>query len=483
MVYLSGYDYVYHFKNLGFLIINLVILQIMFYVPFQVFYKDKMNWKFIISVFFFLFFYFLIYMDYLERFFAGMKMVNYYLIILAILIIYSMFNYFLNGKDIGFQFYLFSYSLFMMLWFLVAQYSTFWLYDRVQMGSFFTFYGINLFGAYLFIQAYRGLKKRVHPTKRRNLFIGCFYYAVLLTLNLKEIMLFSFKENFIMIVAKKGHLASSIINRFSNRIRHLYWDMDFHIFSIVLFIVVSCIPAIIVIQLLVKKQQDKEIINLQSKREDELKKYIQMIESINQETRQLQHDIKNVLSSLGMYIYQEQVNIVSMRNYYDQVNQDFGLRRITKIPNGKLTHLKNPEILGLVLDKLMRAKELDIQLNLEIEEAIAFPSKGLVPIVRILAILLDNALEESQKYPGAVVRLAFVSVGEKQLLTMVENYTMNSNFIGQYLAGTIQSDKGEGRGQGLSIIQSLIKENKQLNLDCKQTNQLVLFSFLVDGKG
>lgn len=236
-------------------------------------------------------------------------------------------------------------------------------------------------------------------------------------------------------------------------------------------------------ELAIKRQLDNRYIHLQKKREEELKKYIQMIESINQETRQLQHDINNVLGSLGMYIYQEELDIESMRDYYEQVNQEFGLRRITKIPNGKLTYLKNPEILGLVLDKLMRAKELDIQLNLEIEEAIDFPSKRLVPIVRIIAILLDNALEESQKYPGAVVRLAFVSVGEKQILTMVENYTMNADFIGQYLTGTIQSDKGAGRGQGLRIIQSLIKENKQLNLDCKQTNQLVLFSFLVDGKG
>ena len=483
MLYTSDFIHLYEINNLLFISMNLVLSQALMYVPVWYVYREKINSQFITlsSACFFIFS--MIIVDFLERFFFRTTISNFYLIFLGIILIYSLSNYFVYGRDRQFQLFIISEGLFMMIWFQVTQFTTFYLYEIFYFGSYLTFYILLLIGVPVFIILYKKFIIYHSLSWNKIILLSLISCIVFIFLNSTNVLLFSFKKDILRIIHLDTFFGKILFSNFSKHIDIVHRNVDSQLPYVWIFGFAVTVPMLSLFELAIKRQLDNRYIHLQKKREEELKKYIQMIESINQETRQLQHDINNVLGSLGMYIYQEELDIESMRDYYEQVNQEFGLRRITKIPNGKLTYLKNPEILGLVLDKLMRAKELDIQLNLEIEEAIDFPSKRLVPIVRIIAILLDNALEESQKYPGAVVRLAFVSVGEKQILTMVGNYTMNADFIGQYLTGTIQSDKGAGRGQGLRIIQSLIKENKQLNLDCKQTNQLVLFSFLVDGKG
>lgn len=482
MIYINDLTYIYHIKNISFLFASLVIIQTMFYIPMRLFFKEKVNIKFTMSLFIFSLVYFLMYMDFLERLFFGMKIVNCYLIILVLVMVYSLLNYFMDNKEFEYQFFLLFLGFFMMSWFTLVQFLSIVLYDKFSFGSFVSFYIFLLAGIVPFNKLYNLFRIKYHASKRLIYLTLGLSTLLFLFFNLKNILIFSFKKNFLKIVAESNYIGKKFLDNLDEPVEVLYWELNVQIAYIILFILLTCVPAIIVVQMIIKRHQDNEIIHLQTKREDELKKYIQMIESINQETRQLQHDIGNVLSSLGMYVYQEEVDISALQRYYDQVNQEFGLRKITKIPNGKLTHLKNPEVLGLVLDKFMRAKELGVFFHLEIDTAIKFPTKHLLPIIRILAILLDNALEESEKYSEATVHLAFIDNNENQILTVIENRSLTQDFIQQFLSGDIQSDKGNGRGQGLRIITSLVKENNHLYLDCKQIDQIVRFSLMVDGE-
>lgn len=483
MLYISNFSHLYEMGNILFISISLFFFQITIYLPIGILYREKISAHFLLLSATCFFIFSLILIDFLERYFYRMLIINFYLVLLGAIIIFSLSNYFVYERDQYFQSFLLFEGIFLFFWFQVCQFFTFFCFDRFYLGSTLSFFIMLILGGPIFIVFYRKLLKKIPINRNALILLSIILYAMFIFLNAINILMFSFKTDYLRIVVMDTYIGKFLLSGFKTNIDIVTHSVRPQLLSIWIFGFIICIPIISLFQLAIKRQLNDRYIQLQNKREDELKKYIQMIESINQETRQLQHDINNVLSSLGMHIYQENVNVELMREYYDQVNQEFGLRRITKIPNGKLTYLKNPEILSLVLDKLLRVKELNIQLNLEIEEAVAFPTKRLVSIVRILAILVDNALEESQKYPGAVVRLAFVPVGEKHILIMIENYTENSKFVEHYLAGTVQSDKGKGRGQGLGIIQSLIKQNKHLNLDCKQTNHLVLFSFLVDGEG
>ncbi|MBO0454610.1 GHKL domain-containing protein [Candidatus Enterococcus murrayae] len=482
MIYIYETAHLYHVENFLFFIINLIVFQLMMYIPLRKFFKERITLHFVLisSVFFFI--YFLMFADFLERLFYGMIIVNGYLVIFGIVSVFTLFNFFVYGKDSRFQGFLFLEGLFMFCWFFCCQFLTFHLFERYHFGSFVSFFGMLLAGIPVFIKFYSLVEYRLMRHSSIRNVLGVLFLGIHLFLNSINIMLFTFRGPRMRIIISNEFIGKSLFDSFGQHVKLSFLDLDNQLSKVFFFGIIASAPIISIFQLVIKKQLDQELIQLQTKREEELKKYIQMIESINQETRQLQHDIGNVLSSLGMHVYQEKPDILALREYYKQVNQDFGLRRITKIPNGKLTHLKNPEILGLVLDKLMKAKEFDIHLNLEIDEAIQFPAKGLVPIVRILAILVDNALEESKKFTGSVVRLAFVAINEEQILTMIENHTYNEKFMEQYLSDTIKSDKGVGRGQGLKIMTKLVKENRQLHLDCKQNDQTVLFSFLVEGK-
>lgn len=481
MVFIRAATHLYSIENFLFFILNLIVFQIMMYMPIRKFYKEKVSLQLTLFSSVFLFVYCLVFADYLERLFYGMIIVNGYLMISGVILVFSLFNFFIYEKDAKFQMFLIVEGLFMTSWFFITQFLTFYLYEELYIGSFGSFFCLLLIGVPIFIGSYTFIQRKIKATRYTLSFLSSIYVLLFLFLNTVNILIFSFKTDHLKLVVSSSFIGKQLLTNLNTHTKILYWNMDERLAMIFFFALVICIPMSSLIQLIVSKQQDKKIIQLQTKREEELTKYILTIESINKETRQLQHDIGNVLSSLGMYVYQDDVDILALRNYYDEVNQEFGLRRITKIPNGKLAYLKNPEILGLVLDKLMRSKDLGVQLNLELDDTIQYPTKRLVPIVRILAILLDNALEESKKYPNSKVRLAFLNVGEDQILVLMENQTDNLEFMKQYLVGATESDKGEGHGQGLRIVQKLLKENRQLHLDCKQTDRTVLFSFLVEG--
>ncbi|MBO0451186.1 GHKL domain-containing protein [Candidatus Enterococcus murrayae] len=483
MIFISGINFVYHLTNFIFLVVNLLVLQLMIYLPMAYFYKEKLNWKFIASMFAFFLIYFFLYMDFLDRLFSSMRIVNCLLILFMTICVHAIFDYYTNGREMAYQFFLLFLGFFMMVWFEFVQYMSFLVYEWFSIGSFILFYGFLLLGILLFKMIYPFFRERIPQSRRVFYLIGGVYLSFHLFLNVKDILIFSFKPEGLKIVLAKGHLATSFMDSLSSKVRLLYWNMDYKVLYIVLFVLITCIPMFIVMQLIIKKHQDHEIIRLQNSREAEMKKYVETIESFNKETRQLRHDIGNVLTSLGIYIYQEDIDQQALQKYYQEISKEFDMRQITNIPNGKLTHLKNPEVLGLVLDKIMRAKEFDVRFYLEINESIDYPKKRLISIVRILGILLDNALEESKKYPQSKVRLAFIQVGEHQILSLIENETQNTQFLEHYHAGSLKSDKGAGHGNGLNIVKSLIKENKGFNLDCKQTENTVLFSFSSMGEG
>lgn len=483
MIYNFESVHLYHLDNFLFFFMNMILFQSIMFVPLRVFYKEKLSLNFALVSSVFCFIYFLMFADFLERLFFGMLIVNGYLVIFGIVLIFTLFNLFLYGKDSEFQVFLFFNGLFMIVWFFGCQFLTFYIYEKFKIGFIGSFYIFVMLGIPIFIKLYSFCKKRFSMDKSFVWIFAIAFWTLFLFLNTINVMLFTFKETGIRILITENFIGKNTFQSFRQNVSYSFINVDKHLSKIFFFGIVASLPIISIFQLIIRKQIDEKFIDLQVKREEELKKYISMIESINQETRQLQHDIGNVLSSLGIYIYQDHIDTSSLRQFYDEVNHEFGLRKITNIPTGKLEYIKDPEIMGLVLEKVMRAKELDVRLNIEIEIAIKFPSKRLVPIIRILAILLDNALEESTRFSASSVRLAFIQLQENQILTMIENQTDNLNFIQDYQSRNIESSKGENRGQGLRIVNSLIKENRNLHLDYKQEGRKVLFSLLMDGEG
>jgi two-component system sensor histidine kinase AgrC len=120
--------------------------------------------------------------------------------------------------------------------------------------------------------------------------------------------------------------------------------------------------------------------------------YTEDVERQNNISRKFQHDYQNILLSIKGFL--DDGDLEGLKKYYDSdivvasnviTHNLFALKDIDKI--------KVKEIKSLLIEKILLAQKLNLNVNFEINKEInAFPVRS-VPLVRMLGIILDNAIE------------------------------------------------------------------------------------------
>lgn len=117
--------------------------------------------------------------------------------------------------------------------------------------------------------------------------------------------------------------------------------------------------------------------------------------------------------------------------------------------------------------KLLLAQEKGVSIHLEVGEAITFsPKLNELMFIRVLGILLDNAIEELEALDHGQLELAFFKRGEETIL-MIQN-TLRKNVEPLYQLKELGfSTKGTNRGFGLATVDELINQSAVLLLETK----------------
>lgn len=212
------------------------------------------------------------------------------------------------------------------------------------------------------------------------------------------------------------------------------------------------------------KKLNEEIIYKQKLKESEyLKEYTNSLEEMSEDLRKFRHDYVNIISSIVGYI--DDNDMVGLKNHiYNniipleiRINKDN--TRIHLLKNIKMSELK-----GLISSKIIRAQELNINVNIEIMDEIKDIKFNIVTICRIIGILLDNAIEECEIIEGSYLKFGIIK-NISSIDFMISNscrkniepiYKLNSKGF---------STKGKNRGLGLAIVNELIEEYENIVLD------------------
>ncbi|HCE12674.1 MAG TPA: hypothetical protein DEQ24_08010, partial [Enterococcus sp.] len=123
-----------------------------------------------------------------------------------------------------------------------------------------------------------------------------------------------------------------------------------------------------------------------------LMEYTESMENQYKEVRKFRHDFQNILNSLDDYVLSEDFS--GLKNYY--LNEIKPTSEEISEMNFKLTELQNikqREIKSVLALKLMTAQNIEIEVNLEVKEVIEDIPLDAIVLVRVLGILLDNAIE------------------------------------------------------------------------------------------
>lgn len=168
MLYISNFSHLYEMGNILFISISLFFFQITIYLPIGILYREKISAHFLLLSATCFFIFSLILIDFLERYFYRMLIINFYLVVLGAIIIFSLSNYFVYERDQYFQSFLLFEGIFLFFWFQVCQFFTFFCFDRFYLGSTLSFFIMLILGGPIFIVFYRKLLKKI-PINRNAL--------------------------------------------------------------------------------------------------------------------------------------------------------------------------------------------------------------------------------------------------------------------------------------------------------------------------
>lgn len=190
--------------------------------------------------------------------------------------------------------------------------------------------------------------------------------------------------------------------------------------------------------------------------------YAYKLEQLYQELQYFRHDYLNILVSLGESIRQE--DLEGIKGIYDRVIQP--TEKLVKGRDyifGKLYQMGVTEIKSLLFEKMVRAQTEQIDVRLELEDPIDTLYVDVFPVYRVLAILLDNAIEGAKEATIPYLSISFLQ-GEGIQQIEIENSRKDEEISLTQIYQPGYSSKGENRGIGLATVQQMIDANHYITL-------------------
>lgn len=148
----------------------------------------------------------------------------------------------------------------------------------------------------------------------------------------------------------------------------------------------------------------------------------------------------------------------------------------------ELNKLDSLDVKSILTMKLIAAQEKEIDVQIESDDGIKLNQKvDSVLLIRILGILLDNAIEELENIADGKLSVGIFSV-KGDTIFVIENTTRERIEPLQVLKQKGYSTKGEGRGLGLSNIDELTAMEPNILLETIISDQRFIQKVVVMGE-
>jgi len=166
------------------------------------------------------------------------------------------------------------------------------------------------------------------------------------------------------------------------------------------------------------------------------------------------HDQKNILSSLDLYI--EEQDWGGLTQYYtSNIKPAFAIITQSEFALEGLAKIKVREIKSVLAAKLNMAQNLGLEVRFDVVNEINNIPTDSVSLVRMLGIILDNAIEELEELGAGTLSVACFK--DKTSISFVVQNTCRPDILPlRQLKQAGFSTKGNGRGIGLENLSGLV---------------------------
>lgn len=215
--------------------------------------------------------------------------------------------------------------------------------------------------------------------------------------------------------------------------------------------------------LFIKEQESDYKLKQNEQTERAILYYTSQVEKQSLEIRKFKHDYQNILLSMNGYF--EKDDYEGLKNYFNEkikgsastfANDDLKLNDISKL------HIQ--EIKSILTYKLMIARESGVKVEFEANEVIDNLNIDTIDLVRIIGILLDNAIEATIPLAEKLIQIGILKKDGNMFLIVKNTCSDNVPKIYEIKERGF-STKGEGRGFGLSNLAELIGKYEHIALE------------------
>lgn len=260
-----------------------------------------------------------------------------------------------------------------------------------------------------------------------------------------------------------------IVLYFFTILAHRYGMFDTFISGVLIFVVIELLVMLgLFIYLNLRSRQRYES-KLEKQQLDNLQTYTKQLEQSQLKLRKFRHDYKNILLSITELAKENDseglISYLSKMKLYSDSELQQNTDAYQDVQNIKDIHVKS-----LLLNKFFTMEQSQIHYHFECKSPINQINLDVIDIIRLLSILLDNAIEEAVESSDKVIDILFYknddNTTEITLTNTIAHPTTNINQLKK--AGF--SGKSNHSGLGLSIAEDLKQKYPNLFIHFSTNN-------------
>ena len=223
------------------------------------------------------------------------------------------------------------------------------------------------------------------------------------------------------------------------------------------------VVGLVSVMIYAKSWKEKLLLKQKETEQRVQREYMEYLEAQLTGMRKFKHDYKNILLSIDGFVHIK--DWIGLEQYMPKVRSASGVIITDEFALENLSKIKLPEIKILLTQKLMIAQNIsmDIHTTFEADHEIDTLPVDSVVLVRMLGIIMDNAVEELQKLGKGQFSIACFKV--KNTVNFVVKNTCRPNLPSiRQLSQSGFSTKGANRGMGLSNLSELANSTPNVAL-------------------
>lgn len=214
---------------------------------------------------------------------------------------------------------------------------------------------------------------------------------------------------------------------------------------------------------LLAQRKEQELL-LRERMYENMGAYNASLEKLYMEMKAHRHDSRNMLAAMSSFIDGKDWNGLNAY-FYDHMlpageTLNSGLFKI-----GRLQYLRIGELKGVIAMKAIATKDNGVDLQIDVAEPIDHIEMDILDLCRVVGIFLDNAIEEASLSEGREVKCGIIRLEHSTQIVIANSLHAPPNLRRLFAKG--YTTKGEGRGQGLYTVKSILEKYPNTTLDTK----------------